>query len=147
MDTINPSVVDNESTLGIYRWSSINPTLLSTDSDNSVNFCRPIKIEHPFEMDAEQSYRISSPSQLTSKNTTTSSATTIPLASCATAAASISSAFCRRSSGFIKSVSTYENSFLNLICCVLSQLKNQQVVLLFLICICILCCIAIFNYY
>uniref|UniRef100_A0A915CAA8 ETS domain-containing protein n=1 Tax=Parascaris univalens TaxID=6257 RepID=A0A915CAA8_PARUN len=105
-------MLTNGGTLEDYRWNSLSPSPLS-ENDEEEEYCRAIKIEHPFEVDDESFFRSSPSSDVTHQmQKRATPCTAIPIASCATAAASLSSAFCKRSNGFTKSGSlASENVF------------------------------------
>uniref|UniRef100_A0A0R3S0K1 Uncharacterized protein n=1 Tax=Elaeophora elaphi TaxID=1147741 RepID=A0A0R3S0K1_9BILA len=109
MDTLNTAVIDAHATLSLssyHRWNALSPSLMSENDDhnNEMKARGPMKIEHPFESD-DQAYFSSNPVGTTSaqqlqrrlpSGSSTTVIPTIPLASCATAAASLSSAFNKR---------------------------------------------------
>lgn len=109
MDTLNGSVIGAaESALSVYRWNSVSPSALS-ETDEDDGFCRPIKTEERYDLDDDFAYAPVTPesSESVIKEAPGSNSpitTTIPLASCETAAASLSSAFCKRSNAFGKPV-------------------------------------------
>ncbi|VDK31294.1 unnamed protein product [Gongylonema pulchrum] len=112
MNTLNATVMETNAP-GAYhhRWNLLTPSLLSENGDenNTSEVCRAIKIEHPFDTDEHPAFfrtgsaatAASVAQQLQRRQSVTSASPvatpTIPLASCATAAASLSSAFSKRS--------------------------------------------------
>lgn len=101
MNSLNGTVVDAPAPASApFRWNdNLNSPLIS-DNDDDVELCRQIKLENPFESVDESYYRNISQNR---RQTVTNSGT-IPLASCATAAASISSAFNKKVSSLIRNV-------------------------------------------
>uniref|UniRef100_A0A158R5L7 DNA-binding protein D-ETS-4 n=1 Tax=Syphacia muris TaxID=451379 RepID=A0A158R5L7_9BILA len=106
MDTLNGSIIGAESALSAYRWNPFSPSALC-EADDDDNFCKRFKTEvQQYELDDNYGYStLNSAAAIESKTTESSSSNsmqTIPLASCATAAASLSSAFCKRPNAFTK---------------------------------------------
>ncbi|VDM22736.1 unnamed protein product [Wuchereria bancrofti] len=106
MDTLNTTVIGTHATLSLnsyHRWNALSPSLMSENDDDNNEACGPMKIEHPFEND-DQAYFSNNSAGTTSAEQlqrrqpsgSTTVVPTIPLASCATAAASLSSAFNKR---------------------------------------------------
>ncbi|VDM37978.1 unnamed protein product [Toxocara canis] len=105
MDTLTSTMLTSGTALDGYRWNSLSPSPLS-DNEDEEEYCRRIKVEHPFEVDSDAFFRNAPPPGISHQmHKRTAPCTAIPLASCATAAASLSSAFCKRSNGFTKPVS------------------------------------------
>ncbi|VDK76651.1 unnamed protein product [Litomosoides sigmodontis] len=108
MDTLNTTVIGAHTTLSLsshHRWNTLSPSLMpENDGDNNeMKACGPMKIEHPFESD-DQAYFSSNCAGTTAQQlqrrqpsgSSSAAIPTTPLASCATATASLSSAFNKR---------------------------------------------------
>ncbi|VDK66259.1 unnamed protein product [Onchocerca ochengi] len=108
MDTLNTTVIGAHATLSLssyHRWNALSPSLMSENDDdnNEMKALGPMKIERPFDSDDQAYFSSNSASTTTqqlqrhqSSGSSTTVIPTIPLASCATATASLSSAFNKR---------------------------------------------------
>ncbi|VDN01543.1 unnamed protein product [Thelazia callipaeda] len=121
MDTLNATVIGAHVTSSLssyhhHQWNALSSSLMSENDDDTNEVCGAMKIENPFEREDRSYFSNNSSHTATSQQQQRRQQSespcivtrTIPLASCATAAASLSSAFNKRLAVSNKNVSFLE---------------------------------------